>query len=282
MKLWSNGLLLAAALLTPALAGAQTLDRITETKVIRLGVREDAAPFSWRTEAGGIAGYSVDLCVAVAESLKRELALEDLQGELVVVTAKDRFEAVAEGRIDLLCEATSATLSRRETVDFSISTYIDGAGVLLGKDAPGSFEEMGGHSIGVLQGTTTEEALKQSLEHYGVAAELVALPTHDAGLEQLKSGAIDAYFADRTILQFMILGDPEAAGLRLADRYFTFEPYALALPLGDGDFRLAVDRALSRLYRSKEIEKIFTKTFSKDAKPSEALQYLFLVSGLPE
>ncbi len=56
----------------------------------------------------------------------------------------------------------------------------------------------------------------------------------------------------------------------LAENYLSIEPYALALPRGDGDFRLAVDRALSHIYRSGEIAAIFKRTFG-DAKPGPDL-----------
>jgi polar amino acid transport system substrate-binding protein/glutamate/aspartate transport system substrate-binding protein len=274
-------LLLAAVVLLPAAAAAETLDRIKESGVIRLGVREDAAPFSWRTESGGIAGYSVDLCVAVAQHIRTDLGLADLNAQLVAVTAADRFDAIVDGRIDLLCEATSATLSRRERVDFSLPTYIDGASVLIRPDGPESFAGLSGHRIGVLHGTTTEQSLGVALQEENIAAELIAVATHDDGLEQLKAGKIDAYFADRTILVFMMLGDAEAKGFRLADRYFTYEPYALAMQHGDSAFRLAVDRALSRIFRTKTIEKIFQATF-QGGKASDALRYLYLITPLPE
>jgi polar amino acid transport system substrate-binding protein/glutamate/aspartate transport system substrate-binding protein len=56
----------------------------------------------------------------------------------------------------------------------------------------------------------------------------------------------------------------------------------LALPRGDSDFRLAVDRALSHIYRSEEIAAIFERAFSGKAKPSQILQMLYLISGLPD
>ena len=62
----------------------------------------------------------------------------------------------------------------------------------------------------------------------------------------------------------------------LAENYLSIEPYALALPRGDGDFRLAVDRALSHIYRSGEIAAIFKRTFG-DAKPGQTLQTLYLL-----
>lgn len=269
------------ALLAPALAAGQTIERIKESGVIRFGVRADAKPFSYRTESGGASGYMVDLCVAVADRLRPALGMETLTADFVTVTAEDRFQQIRDGKIDLLCEATSATLSRREIVDFSLPTYIDGAGVLLVEGGPGSFEELAGHKVGVLDGTTTEETLGEALEHFKVTAELVRVATHDEGLAKLKAGEIAAYFADRTILQFMVLNEPVPHKLRLAERYFTYEPYALALTHGDSAFRLEVDRALSHIYRSKEVEKIFIATFG-EGKPSDALRYLYVITGLPD
>ena len=73
-----------------------------------------------------------------------------------------------------------------------------------------------------------------------------------------------------------------AAFIRNADDYLSVEPYALALLRGDNDYRLAVDRALSHIYRSGEIGPIFERTFGGKAKPTQILQTLYLISGLPD
>ena len=98
----------------------------------------------------------------------------------------------------------------------------------------------------------------------------------------LDEGKISAYFGDRSILLFLIKDSKAPEKLRLADDYLTVEPYALALPRGDSDFRLAVDRALSHIYRSGEIVSVFERTFGAKAKPSQILQTLYLISGLPD
>jgi ABC-type amino acid transport substrate-binding protein len=68
--------------------------------------------------------------------------------------------------------------------------------------------------------------------------------------------------------------------LRIADQYLSIEPYALALPRGDSDFRLAIDQALSHIYKSEEIETIFAGAFG--APPNDTLKTLYLISVLPE
>src|SRR6185437_14001575 len=115
----------------------------------------------------------VDLCREVAAATKKELGLKDLKVEYVTVTAEDRFDAVKSGRIDLLCEATSVTLARRQLVDFSLMTFIDGASVMVRSDGPQSFKALADHKIGVHEGTTTEIELRRTLADLKVEAEVV-------------------------------------------------------------------------------------------------------------
>lgn len=273
--------LLLLALL-PVEGAAATLDRLRETGELRIGYRQDAVPFSYEDTLGEAAGYSVELCKAVAAHLKDQLALDQLTLRYVPVSAEDRFDAIEDGRIDLLCGATTATLSRRERVDFSIATFVDGASVLFRADGPDSFQALAGRKVGVRDATTTEEALVNTLEDLAIDAETVAVSSHDQGLQQLEAGEIAAYFGDRAILLYLAGQSDDPARLMLSERYYTVEPYALGLPRGDGAFRLAVDRALSRIYRSGAIEDVFAGAFGPKVEPSELVKALYVISALPE
>ena len=142
--------------------------------------------------------------------------------------------------------------------------------------------DLSGKKIGVLAGTTTEEALRNTLNEAKINGDVVAAKTHGEGLAMLDEGKISAYFGDRSILLFLIKDSKAPEKLRLADDYLTVEPYALALPRGDTDFRLAVDRALSHIYRSGEIAAVFQRTFGGKAEPSQILRTLYLISGVPD
>jgi ABC-type amino acid transport substrate-binding protein len=272
--------LIAAGSGGPAAADAATLERIKDKKEIRLGFREDAAPFSY-VDNGKPTGYSVAVCLEVANALQQDLKMPELTMAFVPVTAENRFDAVAKGAIDLLCEATSVTLKRRETMDFSIPTFVSGASLAIRPDGPTSMDATAGKKIGVLGGTTTQDDLNTTLKEQNISADVVVVHSHDEGFDLLKKGDITAYFADRTILQERLRADPAASGLLLADNYLTIEPYALGMPI-DHDFRLAVDRALSRLFRTGGMIKIFRGSFDPEAKPSELLKALSRMSGLPE
>ena len=224
----------------------------------------------------------VDLCRSVAKHIGEQLNVSDLKVSYVLVTAANRFDAIENGKADLLCEPTSETLSRRAQVDFSIPTFVDGASLLVGADAPADFAALSGKKIGVLAGTTTEQSLRDTLARAGLVADITPAKTHQEGLAMLDKGEIVAYFADRAILAYLASKSADPSKLRLANNYFSLEPYALALPHGDEDFRLAVDRALSHIYRTGEIAIVFAHTFGDQMQPSDILKTLYSVSALPD
>jgi ABC-type amino acid transport substrate-binding protein len=263
-------------------AGAGTLDKVRQDKTLRIAFRDDAPPFSFTDSIGEPAGFMVDLCRSVVKHIAEELNITDLKVSYVLVTAANRFDAIATGKADILCEPTSETLSRREQVDFSITTFLDGASLLVSGEGPGDFAGLAGKKVGVLAGTTTEQSLRDTLASANVAAEVVPAKTHEEGLAMLDKGDIVAYFGDRAILSYLATKSSDSSKLRLANNYFSIEPYALALARGDADFRLAVDRALSHIYRSGEIAAVFAHTFGAQMQPSDTLKTLYLVSALPD
>ncbi len=273
-------ILLSLALATAA--AADTLSRVKESGTLRLGVRTDAAPFSYTNALGEPAGYSVLLCREVALAVKDALGLAKLPLTYVPVSAENRFAAVAEGRVDLHCGASTITLSRRKLVDFSLPTFIDGASVAFRADGPGSFDELAGHKVGVRAGTTTEEALRNTLSETGIGAEVVPVTDHADGLAKLESNTISAYFADRSILVSLVGNSSSRDQLRLSQKFFSYEPHGLAMARNDADFRLVVDRTLARLYRSGLIEELFRASFGEQASPSELLLALYLLNSLGE
>jgi polar amino acid transport system substrate-binding protein/glutamate/aspartate transport system substrate-binding protein len=275
-------ILLCALTLFPAgAATAATLDRIRDSGTIKLGYREDAAPFSFADASGLPAGYSVALCQVVASAVRSQLQREDIRIEYVLVTTENRFELLQSGGIDLLCGASSVTLERRRQVDFSLLTFVTGSSVLYRKDGPSNFLDLVGQKVGVRAGTTTEEGLERALLEAGIEAEVVEVESHDEGLRGLEAGELAAYFADRAILMLLGTGADNPGNLILSDRFFSYEPYALALQHGDNDFRLLVDSALARLYRSPDIAKIYNASFGS-GRMSDLLRAVFTLQALPE
>lgn len=262
---------------TSSMAVADVMSRVAETGIMRLGYRTDTPPFSAEPTPGNIEGYSIDICRVIADATAKELEMK-VTGEFVPVTADTRFDALQNGEIDILCGATTATIARREMVDFSLPTFIDGAGVVVGGDVKIELlSDLGPMRLGVRSGTTTERALNTSFPDSAVTT----MDDHADGMSAVRNGELDAYFADRTLLAFMLQQEPEGSNVKLANEFLTLEPYALAVPLGDSEFRLIVDRTISRLYKSGRINEITQSAFG-DAKLGNMIEVLYKITPLPE
>lgn len=267
-----------AAFLIPAAAGAATLERIEASGTVRLGFREDARPYSFKDSAGKPAGYIVELCREVVARLTP--GQRKLKAEFVRLAPSERFEAVREARVDILCDPASVTMDRRAMVDFSIPTFLDGTSVLYRADRPvHAFEDLAGKRVAVLGGTTTADNLRIGMRQVNIAAPVTEVADHRDGLRLLTADKIDAYFGDRAILAALLYQGP-MPGIELSRRYFSYETYALALPRGDDAFRLAVDRALAELYRSGRVRHLLTKTFGE--RRDDMLDALIVINSFPE
>lgn len=266
-------------LTTSASAASPTMERIQKAGVIKLGYRADARPYSFRDEKGRAAGFIVNLCQEVAAEITASFK-SAIRTEYVLVPSTARFEAVRDGQIDILCDPSSVTLERRELVDFSIPTFLDGAATLSRTSRPVQrFEDLKGWRVGVLSGTTTEQSIRGALSDLGIIAEMVTVKDHNAGFQLLTSDKIHAYFADRAILASMIYGG--MPGFQLSRQYFSYETYALAVPRDDSAFRLLVDRTLARLYRTGRIEAIMAKAFGRGIQ-DDMMRALILIHSVPD
>lgn len=274
-------LLLTACFALPV--GAQTLEKIRKEGVIRLGYIEAAAPFSYVSENGGPQGYSIDLCKAAADGIAGQLNLPQLKVRWVKLTVENRLTAVQRKQVDLECSTTTWTLGRQRRVDFSLITFVDGGTVLSRVDSGiARLPDLAGKRIAVLRGTTTELALREALGRAQVLAELVMVKDRNEGLELLRGGRVDGLASDRTTLIGIAVQRASGDAFRLLDEDFSVEQYALAMPRGDADFRLAVNRTLARLYRSSEVRRVYDRWLGALGPPSPLLSATYFIQSLAD
>ena len=276
--------LLAAAATLADPAAAQTLEKIRKQGTIKLGYVENAAPFSYAEGDGEPKGYSVELCRAVVDGLAGQLKRESLKIQWVKLTLQNRIEAVRKKEVDIECGTATWTLSRQQLVDFSLITFVDGASLLLrAQSEVGRIADLDGKRIAVIAGTTTEPALRAALARQSVKAELVSIKTRDEGIALLGRNEVEALASDRTaLIGVVVMGGGSSGSFKLLDQDFSIEQYALMLPRGDHDFRLAVNRQLARVYRTGEIEKIYGRWLGPLGPPSMLLSATYFIQNLAE
>ena len=192
--------ILGAVLLPCAQAGEPqgVLATIQKTGVIRLGYLAASPPFSFDSGGNNPAGFSVDLCRRAAEGIRSQLGLASLRIEWVKLDLSNRLAAVRDGKVDIECGTTTWTLSRQESVDFSLMTFVDGATVLVRSDSElQRIDSLNGKRLAVVPGTTTEGALNGALKRRGLQASISSVGSHEEGLALLAAGKIDGYASDR-------------------------------------------------------------------------------------
>lgn len=268
-------------LLAAGQASSDVLETIIDRGVIRIGVRGDAPPFSYLDERTEPAGLAVRLCEEVVARMAESLDLDELEIEYRVVSAEGRFQALNQGLTDLHCGPASATLKRRETIDFSVLYFVDGAAIASPRGRYEKIMQTRTGKFGVVAGTTTEVVLKSFVEENQLDASIVRFPTHRRGLKALANEEIDGYAGDRAILLFNagvmgLLGD-----VVVRDEVLSFEPYALAMASGEQGLRLAVDRALSSIYESGKIYELIERELGT-FEISEDARAIYNIVALPE
>jgi ABC-type amino acid transport substrate-binding protein len=274
---------LACALAVPAAAQTATLDKIRKAGAITMGYVDGSAPFSFLGDGKQPQGYSVDLCREIAIGIRAQLGLASLETRWVALTLQNRLEAVRTGKVDIECSTTTWTLERQKEVDFSLITFVDGGSMLTRADAAlGRLTDFEGRRIAVITGTTTEKVLKETIQRRGIKAQVITVKTRDNGLQMLESGKADGFASDRIVLIGQVLKGKAQGAFKLLEEDYSIEPYALALPKGDHDYRLAVNRVLARLYRTGDIAKIYNPWLGRLGPPSVLLSAAYFIQSLPE
>lgn len=253
------------------------LKQISETKIVKLAHRSDANPFSFVNAQGQPDGYTVDLCKFVVHSLEQQLSAK-LTIAWVPVDTQSRFDAVAAGRADMECGASTVSFERMAKVDFSSFVFMENTGLLVRTSSGiSSVGDLGGKKIAVIAGTTNEFALKKELQRRQLQTSLVEVKDRQEGMAELASGAVDGFASDKLLL--VGAQNAEASTYTLLPENLSYEPYAIALPRGDWAFRIAVNRGLSQLYSDPQIIDIYLKWFAAIGPRPDLLRAAVYIFG---
>jgi len=260
-----------------------TLAKIKAAKSITVAFSADSLPFSYVETNNQPAGYSIDLCKRVIAGIGRAVGIPDLAINWVIDTVPNRVAMIANGKADLECANTTQSQLRMKDVDFSSLIFVDGGGFLVRADsAVNGYADLAGMSIAVTAGTTTERRVNAMLKDRLINAKIVLVKDGVEGVTLLESGAVAAFASDKIKLVGLAAQakDPKVFALLAED--LSFEPYAFMLPRNDSAFRLEVNRALTQVYLSGEIDPIFAKWLGRLGRPSGLLAAMYLLNAIPE
>lgn len=267
----------AAALAVLAFpAGAQdltgTLKKIKDSGTITIGHRETSIPFSYLNEKQEPVGYSMDICAAVVEEVKKELGLAQLAVKYNPVTPQTRIPLMANGTIDLECGSTTNTLTRQKQVGFAPVTFITGTKLLVKKSSKiRSYKDLRNKTVVVTQGTTNERIIKALSDKDNLNIKFLNAKDHGESFLTVESGRAVAFSMDDILLYGLIAKAKSPKDYEVVGDYLSYDPYGMMYRKGDEDFGLVVRRAIARLMSSGDINKLYNKWFLEKLPSGETM-----------
>lgn len=185
----------SAAVPTPA-AGS-TLAKVLKQGNLKCGVSQGLPGFSNTDAKNNWSGIDVDVCRGVASAIFGD----SKKVTFTPLSAKERFTALQSGEVDVLSRNTTWTLSRDTSLgfDFAGVTYYDGQGFLVNKKLKvDSVKKLGGATICVQTGTTTELNLEDYFKSQGMKYKLVTFENNDETVSAYDAGRCDSLTSDQS------------------------------------------------------------------------------------
>jgi len=251
---------LLCLLAVPTLAD-QTMDLIEKSGKIKLGFREGSIPFAFvDPKVGKHVGFSVDMAGELAENLGKRFG-KKIEIVPFTVTPKTRIPMVVNGTVDVEMGSTTYTQKREEQADFSMIFFFSETTFLVPKDSGiKKLEDLSGKRVGAARGTTNLRAV-EDLANQGKfkPKDIIVTETHPQGMLALKSGKIEAYSTDRSLLEGLRMKDQNSDKWMTVPFAIAYEPYAYIMREGNSDFRDFVNNTVIWAIKTGKFYELYDK-----------------------
>ncbi len=267
-------ILLAALLTAAGIATASaaeltgTLKKIKDTGSFKIGHRDASIPLSYLDDKQQPIGYSVDLCMKIADQVKKELNMPNLKIEFVPVTSQTRIPILTGGNIDIECGSTTNTKERQKQVSYAYTTFYTGTKLLV-KKASGiqSYKDLKGKTVVVTQGTTNERALKGLNDTENLGMRFIHAKDHSESFLTVDTGRAVAFPMDDILLYGLVANSKNPGEWAVVGDYLSPDPYGIMIRRDDPQWQKFVNDVIGGLMKSGEIRKIYAKWFQSPVPP---------------
>ena len=267
--------LVAASALAQDLTG--TLKKIKDSGTITSGHRETSIPFSYLDERQQPIGYSMDLCAAIVEEVKKELQMTQLNVKYNPVTPQTRIPLMSNGTIDLECGSTTNTLTRQKEVSFAPTTFITGTKLVVKKSSKvRSYRDLKGKTVVVTQGTTNERAIKALSDKERLNIKFLNAKDHAESFLTVESGRAVAFAMDDILLYGLVAKAKNPKDYDVVGEFLSYDPYGIMFRKNDDAFGVIVRRTIARLSGTPgkcdgPLREIYAKWFTGKLPSGETL-----------
>ncbi|ELW3221190.1 cysteine ABC transporter substrate-binding protein [Campylobacter upsaliensis] len=134
-------------------SGVNSIERIKNAGVVKIGVFGDKPPFGYVDEKGANQGYDI----IFAKRIAKELLGDENKVEFVLVEAANRVEFLKSNKVDIILANFTQTPERAEQVDFALPYMKVALGVVVPEDSEiKSVEDLKDKTLILNKGTTAD------------------------------------------------------------------------------------------------------------------------------
>nr|WP_243256692.1 transporter substrate-binding domain-containing protein [Rhizobium skierniewicense] len=227
---------------------------------VRFLMSVDFPPFNFTDQDGRLAGFHVDLAREICAQLKVESKCQ------VQALPFDELEAAVEmGEGEAVMSGIASSADLRKSFSFTRPYILLPARFAINKTTKlegQSANALSGKKVGVVTNSRHEAMLKA----FFPAVVVNGFDGYEPMYEALKSGKIDAVFADGLRLPFWVSGTASAGCCALFDGPYMSDRFlgeGLSIMTVDPENKLvpAFDQALAALSRNGRLEEIYRRYF---------------------
>lgn len=265
-------LMIAAGVLCGTAQAAEqltgTLQKIKDTGVITLGVRESSIPFNYNLGGVRQVGYSYDINIKIVEAVKDQLKLPNLQVKEIPITSQNRITLLQNGTIDIECGSTTNNLERQKQASFTTSIFIIGTRIMVKKDGGiKDWADLKGKNVVTTAGTTSERLLRKMNDDQKLGMNIISTKDHGQSFLTLESGRAVAFMMDDALLygerakakspaDWIVVGKPQSR-----------ESYGCMIRKDDAPFKKLADHVITGMMKDGSINTLYTKWFQQPVPP---------------
>ena len=229
-----------------------TLAAVRQRGRLNCGVHEGLVGFAYTDNRGAWRGFDVDFCRATAAAV-----LGDPDAvRFVPLTTEQRFEALRDGRVDVLWRNTSWTMSRDTGAQLSFAgiNYYDGQGFMVRRALNlSSAAELNGARICVQSGSTTELNVEDYFRRRGIEYRPVVVATEGEARQAYAREECDAFTADISALAAARTTLPNPQQHVILPDVISKEPLGPVVRGGDDRWTAVVRWTLNALILAEEL-----------------------------
>ena len=251
-----------------ALAQDGTLKKIKDTGAITIGHRDASLPFSYYDDKQQPIGYAMDLCARIVDAVKAHLKMPAIKTNYQLVTSANRIPLMANGTIDLECGSTTNNVPRQEQVWFTMTHFVTANRWVSKKSSKlKTLKDLSNKTIVSTAGTTNIKQITEINAQQNLNMRIISANGHPEAFQMVETGRAEAFVMDDILLAGLAAQSRAPNDYEISSVALSVEPYGIMLRKDDKEFKAVVDKAMSDVFKSGQINAIYSKWFEKPVPP---------------